>query len=140
MLWFPLPVNNPKSYRAQSGSWRHETSYAPPFDYYYDDDGGYTPPEGSADYIYFFAPAGEKSYELELETTVGLTTDEERAMQEAMLLSFAQDESSHTLRAAEYKPGESEWDAAMAGLLAESEGLWFSWYHGGSIMEVDGKA
>ena len=34
-------VNNPKHYRAQQGSWRHETSYAPPFDYYYDNDGGY---------------------------------------------------------------------------------------------------
>ena len=134
-----LPVNNPKSYRAQSGSWRHETYYAPPFDYYYDDDGGYTPPEGNADYIYFFAPAGEKSYELELMTIVGRTTDEERAMQEAMLLSFTQDESSHALRAAEYKPGASEWDAAIAGLVAESEKLWFSWPHSGSIMKVDGK-
>lgn len=37
------PVNNPKIYRAQMGSWRYETDYPAPFDYYYDDDGGYTP-------------------------------------------------------------------------------------------------
>ena len=58
-----LGVNNPRFYRAQQGSWRHETSYDPPFDYYYDNDGGYIPPDGSADYIYFFAPDGEdRSY------------------------------------------------------------------------------
>lgn len=134
-----LPVNNPKWYRAQNGSWRHETSYEPPFDYYYDDDGGYTPPEGDADYIYFFAPAGEKSYEFGLLTIVGMTTDEERAIQEAMLLSFTQDENSHALKDEAYAPGETEWNAAMAGLVAESERIWFHWYHNDKSMEPGGK-
>mgnify|MGYP007069338789 FL=1 len=35
-----LGVNNPKWYRAQQGAWKYETNYEPPFDYYYDDDGG----------------------------------------------------------------------------------------------------
>lgn len=135
-----LGVNNPKWYRAQLGAWRYETDYDPPFDYYYEDDGGYTPPEGSADYIYFFAPAGENnSYEFTLMTTVGVTTDEERAIQEAMLLSFRLDDSSHVLNSGEYTPGETEWDAAMAGLMAETEPIWFSWYHNGTLVETYGK-
>lgn len=121
-----LGVNNPKWYRAQQGSWRHETSYDPPFDYYYDDDGGYTPPEGSADYIYFFAPDGEdRSYEFTLSLVVGETTEEERAIQEAMLLSFRLDDSSHVLYSETYTPGQTEWEAALTGLLAETEPIWF---------------
>ena len=121
-----LPVNNPKIYRAQMGSWRHETDYPAPFDYYYDDDGGYTPPEGSADYIYFFAPDGEdRSYEFTLSLVVGETTEEERAIQEAMLLSFRLDDSSHILYSEEYVPGQTEWEAALTGLLTETEPIWF---------------
>ena len=60
-------------------------------------------------------------------------------MQEAMLLSFTQDESSHALHTAEYKPGASEWDFAMAGLVAESERLWLSWYHYYRSIDTDGK-
>lgn len=121
-----LGVNNPKFYRAQQGSWRHETSYDPPFDYYYDNDGGYIPPDGSADYIYFFAPDGEdRSYEFTLDTVVGETTEEERAIQEAMLLSFCLDDSSRVLCTGEYTPGQTEWEAALAGLLAEAEPIWF---------------
>lgn len=134
-----LPVNNPKIYRAQMGSWRHGTDYPAPFDYYYDDDGGYVPPEGSADYVYFFAPAGEKSYELTLLTVVGETTDLEKAIQEAMLLSFTQDESVHVLYTENYQPGQSEWDFAMASLLAEGERLWASWVEEGRYVNVDGK-
>ena len=121
-----LGVNNPRFYRAQQGSWRHETSYDPPFDYYYDNDGGYIPPDGSADYIYFFAPDGEdRSYEFTLDTVVGETTEEERAIQEAMLLSFCLDDSSRVLYTGDYTPGQTEWEAALAGLLAEAEPIWF---------------
>lgn len=134
-----LPVNNPKSHHAQMGSWQHETSYPAPFDYYYDDDGGYTPPEGNADYIYFFAPAGENSYELTLSTVVGETTEVEKAIQEAMLLSFTQDESSHVLCTEDYQPGESEWDFAMAALLAENERLLAFWTEDGCAIDVSGK-
>lgn len=133
-------VNNPKWYRAQLGAWRYETDYDPPFDYYYDDDGGYTPPAGSADCIYFFAPAGEdNSFEFTLMTTVGATTDEERAIQEAMLLSFTLDENSHVLNSGEYLHGKTEWEAAMAGLVAETEPIWFFWYHDGTLVETNGK-
>lgn len=135
-----LGVNNPKWYRAQQGSWRHETSYDPPFDYYYDDDGGYTPPEGSADYIYFFAPDGDdRSYEFTLSLVVGETTEEERAIQEAMLLSFRLDDSSHVLCSEDYTPGRTEWEAAMAGLLTETEPIWFYWAQDGTAYDVDGK-
>lgn len=135
-----LGVNDTKWYRAQAGAWRHETSYAPPFDYYYDDDGGYTPPAGSADYIYFFAPDGEKqSYEFTLQTVVGETSEEELSIQEAMLLSFCLDDSSHVLKSVAYTPGKTEWEAATAGLIAERERLWFSWYDGGTFLETDGK-
>lgn len=135
-----LGVNNPKWYRAQQGSWRHETSYDPPFDYYYDDDGGYTPPEGSADYIYFFAPDGDdRSYEFTLSLVVGETTAEERALQEAMLLSFRLDDSSHVLYSEDYTPGRTEWEAAMAGLLTETEPIWFYWAQDGTAYDVDGK-
>ncbi len=135
-----LGVNNPKWYRAQLGAWRYETNYAPPFDYYYDDDGGYTPPAGSADYIYFFAPAGERqSYEFTLQTVVGATSEEEKLIQEAMLLSFCLDDSSHVLNSGEYAPGKTEWEAAIAGLAAETERCWFSWYHDGTLIETDGK-
>lgn len=120
-----LSVANPKLARAQAGAWRCETDHAPPFDYYYEDDGGYTPPVGSADYIYFFAPDGEsRSYEFSLCTVVGMVSEEETAIQEAMLLSFTLDESSHVLNTPSYTPGATEWDAAMAALLAESEPLW----------------
>ena len=133
-------INNPKWYRAQQGSWRHETDYAPPFDYYYDNDGGYTPPAGSCDYIYFFAPDGEKrSYEFTLQTVVDETTEEETAVQEAMLLSFHLDETSHVLNSQAYSPGKTEWDAAMAGLMAEKEPLGFSWFHNITLTETDGK-
>ena len=135
-----LGVNNPKWYRAQMGSWRHETDYAPPFDYYYDNDGGYTPPEGSADYIYFFAPDGEdRSYEFTLSSVVGKNTEEERAIQEAMLLSFRLDESSHVLYSEDYRPGLTEWEAAMAGLVSESEPVQFFWVQDGTAYNVDGK-
>lgn len=135
-----LGVNNPKHYRAQQGSWRHETSYDPPFDYYYDNDGGYTPLEGSADYIYFFAPDGEdQSYEFTLSSVVGETTEEERAIQEAMLLSFRLDESSHVLYSEDYTPGRTEWEAAMAGLVSESEPVQFFWTQDGTAYDVDGK-
>ena len=135
-----LGVNNPKWYRAQMGSWRHETDYDPPFDYYYDDDGGYTPPEGSADYIYFFAPDGDdRSYEFTLSLVVGETTEEERAIQEAMLLSFRLDDSSHVLYSEDYTAGRTEWEAAMAGLLTETEPIWFSWTQDGTAYDVDGK-
>lgn len=135
-----LGVNNPKWYRAQQGAWKYETNYEPPFDYYYDDDGGYTPPAGSADYIYFFAPDGEnQSYEFTLQTVVGETSEEEKCLQEAMLLSFRLDESSHVLNAEAYTPGRTEWDAAVAGLMAETQQLWFSWYHDGTHIEPDGK-
>lgn len=135
-----LGVNNPKAFRAQQGAWKYETDYAPPFDYYYDDDGGYTPPAGSADYIYFFAPDGEnQSYEFSIQTVVGKTSEEEKAIQEAMLLSFSLDETSHVLHTDTYTPGETEWDAAMAGLMAEQPRLWFSWYHDGTSIETDGK-
>lgn len=121
-----LGVNNPTWYRAQQGSWRHKTSYDPPFDYYYDNDGGYTPPEGSSDYIYFFAPDGDdRSYEFTLSLVVGETTEEERAIQEAMLLSFSLDDSSHVLYSEDYTPGQTEWEAAMAGLLTQAEPIWF---------------
>lgn len=137
-----LPVNNPKIYRAQMGSWRHETDYPAPFDYYYDDDGGYVPPEGSADYVYFFAPAGEKSYELTLLTVVGATTDLEKAVQEAMLLSFTQDESVHALCTEDYQPGRSLWDFVTSGLLSRSEALWFEGWNEETSphsFEADGK-
>lgn len=135
-----LGINNPKWFRAQQGAWRYETDYEPPFDYYYDDDGGYTPPVGSADYIYFFAPDGEhQSYEFTVQTVVGKTSEEEKSMQEAMLLSFCLDENSHVLHSTSYSPGKTEWDAAMAGLMAETEPLWFSWYHGEALTEADGK-
>lgn len=120
-----LPVNNPKWYRAQTGSWRHETHFLAPFDYYYDDDGGYHPPEGDLDSVYFFAPAGENSYEFTLSGVVGETTEEEKDLLEAILLSFTQDEGVHTLRDEDYVPGRSLWEFVMAGLLAESEALWF---------------
>lgn len=68
---YDLPVNNPKIYRAQMGSWRHETDYPAPFNYCYDDDGGYNPPEGHADSVYFFSPAGKNSYEFTLSSVVG---------------------------------------------------------------------
>lgn len=135
-----LGVNNPKWYRAQLGAWEYETDYEPPFDYYYDDDGGYTPPTGSADYIYFFAPDGEdQSYEFTLQTVVGEASEEEKCIQEAMLLSFCLDENSHVLNTEAYTPGETEWDAALAGLMAETERLWFSWYHDETLTEADGK-
>lgn len=134
-----LPVNNPKWYRAQQGSWRHETNYPAPFDYYYDDDGGYNPPEGHADCVYFFAPAGENSYELALSTVVGETTETEKAIQEAMLLSFTQDESSRVLYAEDYQPGRSEWDFAMAALLAGSERLLAFWTEDGCAIDISGK-
>ena len=135
-----LGVNNLKWYRAEMGAWRYETSYAPPFDYYYDDDGGYIPPAGNADYIYFFASAGEReSYEFTLQTVVEETSEEEKCIQEAMLLSFSLDESSHVLNSGAYTPGKTEWEAAMAGLMAETERIWFSWYHGGRYIQLDGK-
>lgn len=133
-------VNDPKWYRAQLGAWRYETNYAPPFDYYYDDDGGYTPPAGSADYIYFFAPAGEtQSYEFTLQTVVGETSEEEKLIQEAMLLSFCLDDSSSVLNSEAYTPGTTQWEAAMAGLMAETERIWFYWHHDGRSIEIDGK-
>jgi len=135
-----LSVENPKWARAQAGAWRCETDYAPPFDYYYEDDGGYTPPVGSADYVYFFAPDGDsRSYEFSLCTTVGMVSEEELAIQEAMLLSFALDDSSHVLNAPDYSPGKTEWEAAMAALLAEDEPLWFNHTYPGRLMEADGK-
>lgn len=135
-----LGVNNPKHYRAQQGSWRHETSYDPPFDYYYDNDGGYTPPEGSADYRYFFAPDGDdRSYEFILSSVVGETTEEEWAIQEAMLLSFRLDGSSRVLCAEEYIPGQTEWEAALAGLAAEAEPVQFFWTQDGTAYELEGK-
>ena len=135
-----LGVNNPKWFRAQQGAWEHKTDYAPPFDYYYDDDGGYTPPAGSTDYIYFFAPDGEdKSYEFTLQTVAGETSEEEKALQEAMLLSFRLEESSHVLNAEPYTPGQTEWEAAMAGLTVQTQPIWFSWYHDGTLLELDGK-
>lgn len=135
-----LSVENPKWYRAQAGAWRHDTDYAPPFDYYYEDDGGYTPPAGSADYVYFFAPDGDsRSYEFSLRTTVGMVSEEELAIQEAMLLSFALDESSHVLSAPNYTPGMTEWEAAMAALLAEGEPLMFFRSGTGTHDEADGK-
>ncbi len=131
-----LGIDNTKLYRARQGSWRHETTYDPPFDYYYDNDGGYTPPEGSADYIYFFAPDGEeRCYEMTLSTVVGETTQEERALQEAMLLSFSLDDSSHVLRTGEYSPGRTEWEAALAGLLAQTEPIWFHLDDNGGVWE-----
>ncbi len=136
-----LGVNNPKWYRAQTGSWRHETDYDPPFDYYYDNDGGYTPPEGSADYIYFFAPDGDdRSYEFTLSLVVGETTQEERAIQEAMLLSFRLDDSSHVLYSGDYTPGRTQWESAAAGLLAESEPVRFFWSQDGQSYDLAGKA
>ena len=136
-----LGVNNPKWYRAQTGSWRHETDYDPPFDYYYDNDGGYTPPEGFADYIYFFAPDGDdRSYEFTLSLVVGETTQEERAIQEAMLLSFRLDDSSHVLYSGDYTPGRTQWESAAAGLLAESEPVWFFWSQDGQSYDLAGKA
>lgn len=85
-----LGVNNPKHYRAQQGSWRHETDYDPPFDYYYDNDGGYTPPEGSADYLYFFAPDGDdQSYEFTLSSVVGEITEEEGPSRRPCFLASA---------------------------------------------------
>lgn len=136
-----LGVNNPKWYRAQMGSWRHETDYDPPFDYYYDNDGGYTPPEGSADYIYFFAPDGDdRSYEFTLSLVVGETTQEERAIQEAMLLSFRLDDSSHVLYSGDYTPGRTQWESAAAGLLAESEPVRFFWSQDGQSYDLAGKA
>jgi len=135
-----LGVNNPKWYRAQAGAWRYETNYAPPFDYYYDDDGGYTPPAGDADSIYFFAPAGEKqSYEFTVQTVVEETSETERLIQEAMLLSFCLDDSSYVLNSEAYMPGKTQWEAAMAGLMAEKERTWFSWYHDGRVIDADGK-
>lgn len=135
-----LGVEAVKAFRARQGSWQHETDHEPPFDYYYDDDGGYTPPAGSADYIYYFAPDGEnRSYEFTLQTVTGETSEEEERIQEAMLLSFCLDESSHVLRAEPYTLGRTEWDAAMAGLKAEGQRIWFSWYHDGAYVEVDGK-
>lgn len=135
-----LGIDNVRWYRAQLGSWEHETEYAPPFDYYYDDDGGYTPPTGAADYVYFFAPDGEnRTYEFTLHTVVGESTDAERAMQEAMLLSFRLDETSHVLNTEDYVPGTTEWDAALAGLTAEGEQIWFSWSHDGTLTEFYGK-
>ena len=135
-----LPIDSVKLYRAQLGSWEHETEYAPPFDYYYDDDGGYSPPAGAADYAYFFAPDGEeRAYEFTLYTVVGESTGAEREMQEAMLLSFRLDETSHVLRAEDYVPGATEWDAALAGLTAAGEQVWFSWSRGGTLTEIDRK-
>ncbi len=135
-----LGVNNSKWFRAQQGAWEHKTNYAPPFDYYYDDDGGYTPPAGSADYTYFFAPDGEnQSYEFTMQTIVGETSEEEKCLQEAILLSFSLDQSSHVLNTAGYAAGRTEWDAAMAGVMAETEPIWFSWYHDGTNVETDGK-
>lgn len=131
-----LGVNNPKWYRAQQGSWRHETDYDPPFDYCYDDDGGYTPPAGSADYLYFFAPDGEdRSFEFTLFSVVGETTEEERAIQEAMLLSFCLDRSSHVLHSEAYTPGLTEWEAALAGLLAQGEPIWFHMDNNSGVWE-----
>ncbi len=137
-----LGVNNPKSFRAQAGSWRHETGYDPPFDYYYDNDGGYTPPDGSADYRYFFAPDGDdRSFEFTLHSVAGEITEEELAIQEAMLLSFTLDDSSRVLRSEPYTPGRTEWDAALAGLLAETEPIWFHWDGNTGVWEdiIDGK-
>ena len=137
-----LGVNNPKWYRAQQGSWRHETSYDPPFDYYYDNDGGYTPPKGSADYIYFFAPDGDtQSYEFTLSLVAGETTEEERAIQEAMLLSFCLDDNSHVFYSEEYTPGQTEWEAAMAGLLTQTEPIWFHLEDNDGVWQdiIDGK-
>lgn len=135
-----LSVENPKWYRAQLGAWRCETDYAPPFNYYYEDDGGYTPPEGSADYIYFFAPDGDsRSYEFSLCTVVGRVSEEELAIQETMLLSFTLDESSHVLNAPDYTPGKTEWEAAMTALLAEGEPLMFFHSGTGTHDEADGK-
>lgn len=135
-----LGVNNPKWYRAQQGAWKYETDYESPFDYYYDNDGGYTPPAGSADYIYFFAPDGEnRSYEFTLQTVVGETSEEEKYIQEAMLLSFCLDDNSHVLNSEAYTPGKTEWDAAIAGLIAETERLWFSWHHDETLTEINGK-
>lgn len=133
--WF-LSVENPKWYRAQAGAWRCETDYAPPFNYYYEDDGGYTPPAGSADYIYFFAPDGDsRSYEFSLCTVVGRVSEEETAIMEAMLLSFTLDERSHVLNDQNYTPGATEWEASMAALLAEDQSLRIYGPH----IEVDGK-
>lgn len=68
-----------------------------------------------------------------------MTTEEEKAIQEAMLLSFTQDENSRTLYGGDYQPGRSEWDFAMAGLLAEGEKLWASWEESGWSIDVNGK-
>lgn len=135
-----LSVANPKWYRAQLGAWRCETDYAPPFDYYYEDDGGYTPPAGSADYIYFFAPDGDnRSYEFSLCTVVGRVSEEELAVQEAMLLSFTLDESSHVLNSQSYSPGATEWEAAMAALLVKDEPLQIYRSYSGPHIETNGK-
>ena len=135
-----LSVDDTKWYRAQMGAWRHETSYVPPFDYYYDNDGGYTPPAGNVDYLYFFAPAGERqSYEFTFQTVVGETSEEEMRIQEAMLLSFCLDDSSHVLKSEAYTAGKTEWEFAMAGLMTETEPIWFYWYNGGALIEADGK-
>ncbi|MFR1480013.1 MAG: hypothetical protein ACLSB9_32240, partial [Hydrogeniiclostridium mannosilyticum] len=49
------------------------------------------------------------------------------------------DESSHVLNAEAYTSGRTEWDAAVAGLMADTQQLWFSWYHDGTYIEPDGK-
>ncbi len=126
--------------QARMDAWRHESGYAPPFDYYYHNDGGQTLPAGSADYIYFFTPAGEnESYEFALRTVVGATSEAEKLIQEAMLLSFRLDDSSHVLNSETYEAGKTQLEAALAGLMAEKERLWFSWYQDGRAIDAVGK-
>lgn len=134
-----LGVNNPMWYRAQQGAWRYETDYDPPFDFYYKGT-GYTPPAGSVDHDYFFVPAGSsESYEICLETLVGETGEMDRAIQEAILLSFTLDGSSHVLYSDSYTPGVTEWEAAMAGLLAADQPIRFSTVRDGAMIAADGK-
>ena len=80
-----------------------------------------------------------QSYKFTLQTVVGETSEEEKHMQKAMLLSFCLDENSHVLNIAPYTPGQAEWGAAMAGLAAEKEPIWFSWYHDEMLTEIYGK-
>ena len=70
---------------------------------------------------------------------VGGASEAEKRIQEAMLLSFCLDESAHVLNSETYTPGATEWEAAMAGLAAEREPIWFSWDHDNELIEVDGK-
>ncbi len=124
-----LGVEPQQQYRAQMLE-RHETDYEPPFDYYYKH--GYyevtegLPPAGT-EYIYFVAPAEKgESYEFILQTLAGETTEAEKRIQEAMLLSFRLDETSLALNCEDYTLGQTQWEVAMAGLMAPTERICFT--------------